>query len=72
VEPNSLYVSNDARDVRLLYPEHERLRHLDDDARAVVSEPLENLPGVWRDVPAATALIVHPGAAEELPFVPRN
>ena len=72
IEPNSLYVSNDARDVRLLYPENERLRHLSDEARAVVSEPLADLPGLWRDVPAGTALIVQPGDDEQVPFVPRT
>jgi glutamine amidotransferase len=72
VKPNSLYVSNDARDVRLLYPEIERLQHLSDEARAVVSEPLADLPGIWRDVPPATALIVQPGADEQLPFAPRS
>jgi glutamine amidotransferase len=72
MEPNSLYVSNDARDVRLLYPEVERLQHLSDEARAVVSEPLADLPGLWRDVPPATALIVQPGADEEVPFEPRR
>jgi glutamine amidotransferase len=57
--------------VRLLYPENERLRHISDEARAVVSEPLADLPGVWREVPPSTALIVQPGADEEVPFVPR-
>jgi predicted glutamine amidotransferase len=71
MEPNSLYVSNDAHDVRLLYPEIERLQHLSDEARAVVSEPLADLPGLWRDVPPSTALVVQPGADEELPFAPR-
>jgi hypothetical protein len=72
VEANSLYVSNDATDVRLLYPENERLRHFSDEARAVVSEPLANLPGLWREVAPSTALIVQPGAAEELAFTPRG
>ena len=71
MEANSLYVSNDAHDVRLLYPENERLQHLSDEARAVVSEPLADLPGLWRDVPPSTALVVQPGADEEMPFVPR-
>ena len=70
-EVNSLYVSADARDVRMLYPENERLRHLSDEARAVVSEPLAELPGVWREVPPSSALIVQPGADEELAFTPR-
>jgi predicted glutamine amidotransferase len=68
---NSLYVSNDARDVRLLYPENERLRHMSDDARAVVSEPLADLPGLWREVPASSALVVQPSSYDELPFTPR-
>ena len=68
---NSLYVSNDARDVRLLYPEDERFQHLSDEARAVVSEPLGDLPGLWREVPPSSALIVQPGAGEEVAFAPR-
>jgi glutamine amidotransferase len=72
IVPNSLYVSNDAHDVRLLYPENERLQHLSDEARAVVSEPLSSLPGLWRDLPPSTALIVQPGADEEVPFAPRH
>jgi glutamine amidotransferase len=72
MEPNSLYASEDARDVRLLYPENERLKHLDDEARAVVSEPLEDLPGVWRTVPPATALVIQPGDDEEVSFGPQD
>jgi glutamine amidotransferase len=68
---NSLYVSNDARDVRELYPEDARLGHLSDEARAVVSEPLGDLPGVWREVPPSSALIVQPGADEQFAFTPR-
>jgi predicted glutamine amidotransferase len=71
LQANSLYVSNDARDVRLLYPEDERFRHLSDEARAVVSEPLGDLPGLWREVPPSSALIVQPGADEEVAFAPR-
>ena len=70
-EANSLYVTNDVDDVKQLYPDDARLQHLSDEARAVVSEPLGDLPGVWREVPAATALIVQPGADEEVPFTPR-
>ena len=70
-EANSLYVSNDAHDVRLLYPENQRLQHLSDEAGAIVSEPLADLPGIWREVAPSTALIVQPGADEELAFTPR-
>jgi predicted glutamine amidotransferase len=68
---NSLYVSNDAHDVRLLYPENERLQRMSDEARAVVSEPLADLPGLWREVPPSTAVIVQPGDDAQVPFTPR-
>jgi glutamine amidotransferase len=68
---NSLYVSRDAQCVRALYPDDERFRRLSDETRAVVSEPLGDLPGVWDAVPASTALIVQPGADEQVPFTPR-
>src|SRR3954452_19696050 len=70
-EANSLYVTNDVQDVRELYPEETRFQHLGDEARAVVSEPLGELPGVWREVPPGSALIVQPGADEEVPFRPQ-
>jgi predicted glutamine amidotransferase len=72
VVANSLYVSNDAADVRLLYPENERLQRLSDEARAVVSEPLADLPGLWSEVPPSSALIVQPGADEQVAFTPRS
>ena len=70
-EANSLYVTNDVQDVRELYPEETRFRHLGDEARAVVSEPLGELPGVWREVSPGSALIVQPGADKEVPFRPQ-
>ncbi|MCW2688926.1 MAG: Glutamine amidotransferase class-II [Mycobacterium sp.] len=57
-EANTLYVSEDASSLRMLYPQNERLSHFSDSARAVVSEPLVDLPGLWREVPAGTALVV--------------
>jgi predicted glutamine amidotransferase len=57
-EVNTLYVSEDAASVRMLYPKSERMAHFSDNARVVVSEPLDHLPGLWREVPPGTALIV--------------
>ena len=42
----------------MLYPENERISHFSDGARAVVSEPLIDLPGMGREVPAGTAVII--------------
>jgi glutamine amidotransferase len=55
---NSLFVSQDAASLRMLYPESERLAHFSDDACAVVSEPLTDLPGLWREVPSGSALVI--------------
>jgi predicted glutamine amidotransferase len=66
-EVNSLFVSEDPESVRMLYPDNERLAHFGDDARVVVSEPLTDLPGLWRQVPAGTALIIGEDI-EERPF----
>jgi predicted glutamine amidotransferase len=57
-EVNTLFVSEDLQSVRMLYPDNEPLMHFGGDARVVVSEPLTDLPGLWREVPAGTALIV--------------
>lgn len=51
-------MAEDLRSVRMLYPDNERLVHFGDFARVVVSEPLTDLPGAWREVPAGTALII--------------
>lgn len=70
-EVNTLYVSEDVASIRLLYPERERFAHFSDDARVVLSEPLVDLPGVWRQVDPGTALVVGDGL-EERPFRPKQ
>jgi glutamine amidotransferase len=68
-EVNTLFVSEHPESVRMLYPDSERLTHFGNDARVVVSEPLTDLPGVWREVPAGTALTIGEDI-EERPFQP--
>jgi predicted glutamine amidotransferase len=68
---NSLYVTADASAVRELHPEDTRFRGFSDDARAIVSEPLGDLPGLWQEVPAGTALVVQAGEDERFAFTPR-
>jgi glutamine amidotransferase len=69
---NTLFVSSSVHDVRLLLPAEERFRHFSDEARVVVSEPLIDLPGLWHEIPASTALIVQEGPDLDLPFTPRS
>jgi predicted glutamine amidotransferase len=67
----TLFVSADASALRELHPANERFQRLTDEDRVIVSEPLSDLPGVWIEVPEATALIVQRGPDEQRPFRPR-
>jgi predicted glutamine amidotransferase len=69
---NTLYYSADVESLRELYPTNERLAHFTADARAVVSEPLTELPELWHEVPAGSALVVEKGKVDQLPFSPRS
>ncbi len=42
-----------------------------DEDRVVVSEPVSDLPGVWREVPESTALIIQHGPDEQHEFHPQ-
>jgi predicted glutamine amidotransferase len=68
-QANTLFVSEDAGSVRMLYPESERSLHFGDDTTVVVSEPLTRLPGLWREVPAGTAMVID-GNIDERAFAP--
>jgi glutamine amidotransferase len=68
---NSLFVTADASAVRALYPDDVRLQQFSDEARAVVSEPLGDLPGLWHELPPGEAIVVQPGDDDRVPFTPR-
>ncbi|HEU6446122.1 MAG TPA: class II glutamine amidotransferase [Gaiellaceae bacterium] len=68
----TLFVSEDVDAVQRLHPENERLQRLTEGDRVVVSEPLSDLAGAWREVPESTALVVAEGTVELLPFQPRS
>jgi predicted glutamine amidotransferase len=66
----SLFHSTDVSTLRAQYPDNPILDRLSDDARLIVSEPLGDLHGAWREVPEATCVVVHGGREELRPFVP--
>lgn len=66
----SLFHSTDIATLRLQYPDNPVLHELSDDTRLVVSEPLGELYGAWREVPEATCVIVRGGEEEIVPFSP--
>jgi glutamine amidotransferase len=66
----TLYVSADAATARALHPDNPRFQRLTDEDRIIVSEPLSDLPGVWVEVPEASALVIQHGADEQHEFRP--
>ena len=66
----SLFHSTDVSTLRDQYPDNPVLHELSDDARLVVSEPLGDLHGAWREVPESTCVVVRDGAEELRPFAP--
>lgn len=70
-KPRSLYVSAEVDAIRELHPGNQRFERLAAGDRLIVSEPFSDLPGVWHEVPEATAVTVHPdGAIDQRPFRP--
>jgi glutamine amidotransferase len=70
-QSRTLFHSADVRTLRALYPDHALVHEIGDEDRAIVSEPLGDLPGVWEEIPEATALIVQDGPDEQRAFRPR-
>ena len=68
----SLFASADVDALRRLHPDNPRFQRLSPEDRLIVSEPFSDLPGVWEEVPQATAVTVrHGGSLEQQPFRPR-
>lgn len=66
----SLFHSTDISTLRLQYPDNPMLHELSEDTRLVVSEPLGDLHGAWREVPESTCVIAREGHEELRPFEP--
>jgi predicted glutamine amidotransferase len=63
--PRSLFASTDAAAIRSLHPENPRLQQLHDHDRLIVSEPFSDLPGLWEEIPPASAVRVTGGGVFE-------
>ena len=66
----SLFHSTDVTALRQQHPDVPELQLLSDDARLVVSEPLRDLQGAWREVPEASCVRIHGGEETVSPFRP--
>jgi predicted glutamine amidotransferase len=67
----SLFASAEIDAVHRLYPDDDRLNRLTSDDRLIVSEPFSDLPGLWQEIPPASAVTVrYGGELEHRPFRP--
>jgi glutamine amidotransferase len=69
-DSRSLYFSTRMDTLKAVYPDNAELAELSDETRAVVSEPLGDLPGAWNEVPESHVGIVQPGEDVLRPFTP--
>jgi glutamine amidotransferase len=66
----SLFFTRDVATLRELYPEREILYNVGEHARVIVSEPMGDLPGAWREVPEASWGVVGGDEEDLRPFEP--
>ncbi|AUA55275.1 Amidohydrolase EgtC [Achromobacter spanius] len=69
-ESRTLFHNTCVRHLRELYPQDPQIAALDENAFLLLSEPLSEMPGVWEEVPEATAIIAGGGDVRHYPFVP--
>jgi glutamine amidotransferase len=69
-QTRSLFYTADVPTLRRLYPKQHILQELSADARIVVSEPIGDLPGAWREMPEGSFAVIAFGRDEVLPFAP--
>ena len=65
----TLFHSADIPTLRQLYPDAERLKLFGDTAHVVVSEPLNDLPGAFVEVPESTVAILDADGYRHEPFL---
>ena len=65
----SLFHSVDIPTLQEMYPDIDRLKIFGKRAQVIVSEPLNDLPGVFTEVPESTAVILDASGSRHEPFL---
>jgi predicted glutamine amidotransferase len=69
--PRTLFHSADVDAARAVQPDNPRIERMLEGDLLVVSEPFSDLPGLWVEIPASTAISVAPGGdIDQRPFAP--
>jgi predicted glutamine amidotransferase len=66
----TLFHSADVDTLREMYPDIDRLKLFGSSAHLIVSEPLNDLPGVFIEVPESTVAVVDASGYHHQPFLP--
>ncbi len=66
----SLFYTTDVPTLQGLYPERPLLADVPADAHLIVSEPIGDLPGAWREVPESHCVAIDAAGERLAPFVP--
>ena len=71
VQWRTLYYNSNVRTLREMYPDRPCLQEVSDETRIIVSEPLVELAGVWKEVlPESSYGLVCEGEDEPRTFRP--
>lgn len=68
----SLFHSTAVETLRAQHPDHPALHELSSDTRIVVSEPLGDLAGAWKEVPESTYTVISGGREVLESFTPQG
>jgi glutamine amidotransferase len=71
-QSRSLFYTRDVRQIRQEYPDRQIFREVSDDTRLVVSEPIDDLPGAWIEMPEAHYAVVTKDGDQLLAFTPQD
>jgi glutamine amidotransferase len=66
----SLFYTTDVPTLQGLYPERPLLADVPADAHLIVSEPIGDLPGAWREVPESHCVAIDTAGERLEPFAP--
>ena len=64
VQSRTLHYSTNVQTLREMYPDRPCLQEVSDETRIIVSEPLVELAGVWKEVPESSYGLVCEGEDE--------
>ncbi len=70
-DSRSLFYTESVETIKKLYPDLKGAQEISPHARAVVSEPVADLEGIWKPVSESSMIVVENGEVTSMPFNPK-